>query len=148
MNLKIRSLKVRNLRRWLGNPTADQQLQSVRCWDDNASIFVVVTDNCPCIQTDVNTGAVSGVNPPCCGDIYHMCGALLPMLAILCTPQRVLTLSLAGEQSWARIQQLKHAALLACPGATAHILTTFSAMQQTPGPSYIPLSDFDIKVAP
>ena len=62
------------LRRWLGNPTAAQEEQSVRCWNDSASITVVITDNCPCVQTDVNTGAVSGVNPPCCGDIWHMCG--------------------------------------------------------------------------
>ncbi|EIE19971.1 hypothetical protein COCSUDRAFT_67654 [Coccomyxa subellipsoidea C-169] len=59
-------------RRWLGNPTANQSQQSVQCWDDDASIYVVVTDSCPCIQTDVNTGAVTGTNPPCCGDIYHM----------------------------------------------------------------------------
>ena len=63
---------VHALRRWLGNPLANEQEQSVRCWNDQASIFVVVTDNCPCVQTDANTGAVSGVNPPCCGDIYHM----------------------------------------------------------------------------
>ena len=41
------------------------------CWN-TSSIFVVVTDNCPCIQTNATTGEVSGVNPPCCGDIYHM----------------------------------------------------------------------------
>jgi hypothetical protein len=62
-----------------------------------------------------------------------MCGAL-PVLAILCTPQRVLTLNMAGEQSWAPIPKVKYAALLACPGATAHILTTFSAMQQMKHP--------------
>ena len=49
----------------------------MRCWNDSASIVVIVTDNCPCVQTDVNTGAVTGTNPPCCGDIYHMC-ALCP----------------------------------------------------------------------
>ncbi|BDA51307.1 hypothetical protein COCOBI_18-1840 [Coccomyxa sp. Obi] len=59
-------------RTWLGNPTEAEQLQSVRCWNDNASIFVITTDSCPCVQTDPNTGAVTGVNPPCCGDIYHM----------------------------------------------------------------------------
>lgn len=70
--LRATTVLVCLLRRWLGNPTADQQLQSVRCWDDNASIYIIVTDNCPCIQTDANTGAVSGTNPPCCGDVYHM----------------------------------------------------------------------------
>ena len=61
--------------RWLGNPTADAQQQSVRCWDDAASIVIIVTDNCPCVTTNVVTGAQIGtnVNPPCCGDIYHMC---------------------------------------------------------------------------
>ena len=54
-------------------PRPALQEQSVRCWNDSASIVVIVTDNCPCVQTDVNTGAVTGINPPCCGDIYHMC---------------------------------------------------------------------------
>ena len=57
--------------RWLGNPTDALQEQSVLCWN-TSSIFVVITDNCPCIQTNVTTGEVNGVNPPCCGDIYHM----------------------------------------------------------------------------
>ena len=57
--------------RWLGNPTEALQEQSVLCWNQS-SIVVVVTDNCPCIQTNVTTGAENGVNPPCCGDIYHM----------------------------------------------------------------------------
>jgi hypothetical protein len=47
----------------------------VRCWNDSSSIYIVITDNCPCIQTNATTGAVAGVNPPCCGDIYHMCAA-------------------------------------------------------------------------
>ena len=57
--------------RWLGNPTEALQEQSVLCWN-TSSIFVVITDNCPCIQTNVTTGEVNGVNPPCCGDVYHM----------------------------------------------------------------------------
>ena len=36
---------------------------------DANSIYVKVTDNCPCIQTDATTGAETGVNPPCCGDV-------------------------------------------------------------------------------
>ncbi|CAL5225943.1 g8740 [Coccomyxa viridis] len=58
-------------RTWLGNPTEALQEQSVLCWN-TSSIFVVITDNCPCIQTNVTTGEVNGVNPPCCGDVYHM----------------------------------------------------------------------------
>ena len=41
------------------------------CWNQS-SLFVVVTDTCPCLQPDPNTGAVTGTNSPCCGDIYHM----------------------------------------------------------------------------
>ncbi len=57
----------------------------MRCWNDSASIVVVITDNCPCVQTDVKTGAVTGSNPPCCGDIWHMCvkPALLSALQLL-----------------------------------------------------------------
>ena len=66
-----------HVRRWLGNPTAALDEQSVRCWNDSQSITVVITDNCPCVQTDVKTGAVTGVNAPCCGDIWHMCGGSL-----------------------------------------------------------------------
>jgi len=58
--------------RWLGNPTADKAEQSVLCWNDANSIYVITTDSCPCIQRDANTGAVTGTNPPCCGNIYHM----------------------------------------------------------------------------
>ncbi|BDA41289.1 hypothetical protein COCOBI_02-0690 [Coccomyxa sp. Obi] len=58
-------------RKWLGNPTADQGLQSVRCWNDSHSIFIVVADSCPCVVRGAD-GAVTGSNPPCCGNTYHM----------------------------------------------------------------------------
>ena len=37
----------------------------------SGSIYVKVTDNCPCVQYDVTTGAETGVNSPCCGDVNH-----------------------------------------------------------------------------
>ena len=58
-------------RRWLGNPTADQGIVSVKCWDESKSIMIVVADSCPCIVKDAN-GSITGTNPPCCGDIYRM----------------------------------------------------------------------------
>ncbi len=57
--------------RWLGNPTADEGLVTVKCWDDSKSILIVVADSCPCIVKDAND-TITGSNPPCCGDIYHM----------------------------------------------------------------------------
>ena len=35
------------------------------------SIYVQVTDNCPCVQYNSTTGAENGVNPPCCGNVNH-----------------------------------------------------------------------------
>ena len=35
------------------------------------SIYVRVADNCPCVQYDATTGAETGTNPPCCGDVNH-----------------------------------------------------------------------------
>ena len=35
------------------------------------SIYVRVADNCPCVQYDADTGAETGVNAPCCGNVNH-----------------------------------------------------------------------------
>ena len=35
------------------------------------SIYIHVTDNCPCLQYDGGSTTVTGVNPPCCGNVNH-----------------------------------------------------------------------------
>lgn len=35
------------------------------------SIYVRVTDSCPCLQFDGGSKTVTGVNPPCCGNVNH-----------------------------------------------------------------------------
>ena len=37
----------------------------------SGSIYVRVTDNCPCVQYDTATGKETGVNTPCCGSVNH-----------------------------------------------------------------------------
>ena len=35
------------------------------------SIYIRIADNCPCVQYDSTTGAETGVNSPCCGNVNH-----------------------------------------------------------------------------
>ena len=35
------------------------------------SIYIHVTDNCPCLQYDNGSTTVTGVNAPCCGNVNH-----------------------------------------------------------------------------
>ena len=35
------------------------------------SIYVHVTDNCPCLQYDGDSTTITGDNPPCCGNVNH-----------------------------------------------------------------------------
>ncbi|KAL3157021.1 hypothetical protein ABBQ38_001272 [Trebouxia sp. C0009 RCD-2024] len=68
-------------RLWSGNDLMDQDLLFTRCYNlsqslnlttptDN-SIYVRVTDSCPCLQFDGGSKTVTGTNPPCCGNVNH-----------------------------------------------------------------------------
>lgn len=35
------------------------------------SIYIHVTDNCPCLQYDNDSTTITGDNPPCCGNVNH-----------------------------------------------------------------------------
>lgn len=68
-------------RKWNGNPLMSQNELFTQCWNgsqalgllnepDN-SIYIHVTDNCPCLQYDGGSTTVTGDNPPCCGNVNH-----------------------------------------------------------------------------
>ena len=50
----------------------------MRCWNSSQggedSIIVHITDMCPCVQYEdtARPTRVTGVNTPCCGDVYHV----------------------------------------------------------------------------
>ncbi|KAK9839232.1 hypothetical protein WJX81_002973 [Elliptochloris bilobata] len=60
-----------------GNPLYGQDAQLTRCWNatdgGEDSIIVHITDMCPCVQYEdtEHPSRVTGVNTPCCGDVYH-----------------------------------------------------------------------------
>lgn len=63
---------------WPGNPLYDQNEQMTRCWNvtdgGEETIIVHISDMCPCLQREdsARPERVTGVNTPCCGDIYHV----------------------------------------------------------------------------
>lgn len=67
-------------RTWNGNPLMAQNQLLTQCWNGTqrlgltsptGSIYIHVTDNCPCLQYDNSSTTVTGVNPPCCGNVNH-----------------------------------------------------------------------------
>ena len=73
----------------------------------SGSIYVKVTDNCPCVQYDITTGKETGVNAPCCGDVNHF------------------DLSYFAFEKIAHPVRL-HALMLACPVRRACLYRTWS----------------------
>lgn len=60
------------------NPLRAENLVYTRCWNDtlglttpDKSIYIKVTDSCPCLQINATTGQVYGVNQDCCGSVQH-----------------------------------------------------------------------------
>ena len=46
-------------------------MQTLGLTSEANSIYVHVTDNCPCLQFDGGSDTITGVNPPCCGNVNH-----------------------------------------------------------------------------
>jgi hypothetical protein len=71
-------------RRFPGNPLYNQNEQMTRCWNTTDggedSIIVHISDMCPCVQHEdsAHPTRVTGVNTPCCGDVYHVRPPLPP----------------------------------------------------------------------
>ena len=48
-----------------GNPATADNENFVKCWNDTDSIFVHITDTCPCTSATANNTAW------CCGPVQH-----------------------------------------------------------------------------
>ena len=56
------------------NESADDEcvlMQSLGLLTGDNSIYIHVTDSCPCLQYDGGSTTVTGTNPPCCGNVNH-----------------------------------------------------------------------------
>eukprot|EP00891_Asterochloris_glomerata_P000903 jgi/Astpho2/903/Aster-00744 len=61
------------------NPLLSQNLIYTNCWNNTlgqttaqGSVYVTVTDNCPCAQVNTTTGLIYAYNQDCCGNVEHM----------------------------------------------------------------------------
>ena len=46
-------------------------MQSMGLLNENNSLYIHVTDSCPCLQFDGGSETVTGTNAPCCGNVNH-----------------------------------------------------------------------------